>query len=100
MKITAQLPWVNRPLSVELRLIDFCSCDFRFTGRKSHRAWPIAIDQTVRLSQRRRTGPMQSFRRGSNSVRRQSWGRQFSKKKGNNGAKTPDSGATKEYLSC
>ena len=28
MKITAQLPGVNRPLSVELRLIDFCSCDF------------------------------------------------------------------------
>src|SRR6266566_3282725 len=28
MKITAQLPGVNRPLSVELRLINFCSCDF------------------------------------------------------------------------
>src|SRR6185295_18978932 len=28
MKITAQLSGVNRPLSVELRLIHFCSCDF------------------------------------------------------------------------
>src|SRR6266704_573156 len=28
MKITAQLPGVNRPLSVELRLINFSSCDF------------------------------------------------------------------------
>src|SRR5438128_1277865 len=28
MKITAQLSGVNRPLSVELRLINFCSCDF------------------------------------------------------------------------
>jgi hypothetical protein len=28
MKIDAQLPGVNRPLSVELRLINFCSCDF------------------------------------------------------------------------
>src|SRR6266446_1901246 len=28
MKITAQLAGVNRPLSVELRLISFCSCDF------------------------------------------------------------------------
>jgi|SRR6266436_1915911 len=28
MKITAQLSGVNKPLSVELRLIDFCSCDF------------------------------------------------------------------------
>src|SRR5436309_6145401 len=28
MKITAQLSGVNRPLSVELRLISFCSCDF------------------------------------------------------------------------
>src|SRR5437899_12279199 len=28
MKITAQLPGVNRPLSVELRLINFCSCGF------------------------------------------------------------------------
>ena len=28
MWITAQLPGVNRPLSVELRLINLCSCDF------------------------------------------------------------------------
>src|SRR6266568_1873110 len=28
MKITAQLSGVNRPLSVEVRLIGFCSCDF------------------------------------------------------------------------
>src|SRR2546425_13041830 len=28
MKITTQLPGVNRPLSVELRLINFCSCGF------------------------------------------------------------------------
>src|SRR4030081_511072 len=28
MKIIAQLSGVNRPLSVELRLISFCSCDF------------------------------------------------------------------------
>src|SRR2546422_279386 len=28
MKITAQLSGVNRPLSVELRLINFCSGDF------------------------------------------------------------------------
>src|SRR6185369_15543280 len=28
MKITAQLSGVNRPLSVELRLIHFCSCHF------------------------------------------------------------------------
>jgi hypothetical protein len=28
MKITAQLSGVKRPLSVELRLINFCSCDF------------------------------------------------------------------------
>src|SRR2546426_10861136 len=28
MKITAQLSGVNRPLSVELRLIHFSSCDF------------------------------------------------------------------------
>src|SRR5713226_2209924 len=28
MKIIAQLPGVNRPLSVELRLINFCSCYF------------------------------------------------------------------------
>src|SRR5438552_13059899 len=28
MKITAQLSGVNSPLSVELRLINFCSCDF------------------------------------------------------------------------
>src|SRR5882672_9245852 len=28
MKITAQLSGVNRPLSVEFRLIHFCSCDF------------------------------------------------------------------------
>ena len=27
-EITVQLPAVNRPLSVELRLINFCSCDF------------------------------------------------------------------------
>src|SRR5438445_13157071 len=28
MKITAQLSGVNSPLSVEVRLINFCSCDF------------------------------------------------------------------------
>src|SRR5438552_18794551 len=28
MKITAQLSGVNSPLSVELRLINFCSCGF------------------------------------------------------------------------
>src|SRR5438876_5242364 len=28
MKITAQLSGVNRPLSVEFRLIHLCSCDF------------------------------------------------------------------------
>src|SRR5438477_11555066 len=28
MKITAQLSGVNRPWSVELRLMNFCSCDF------------------------------------------------------------------------
>src|SRR5712671_7212207 len=34
MKITAQLPGVNRPLSVELRLINFCSCVF--DSREKH----------------------------------------------------------------
>jgi len=34
----------QQALSVELRLINFF-LRFRLTGRKSHRAWPIAIDQ-------------------------------------------------------
>src|SRR5437870_9174667 len=37
MKITAQLSGVNRPLSVELRLINFCSSDF--DSREKYGIW-------------------------------------------------------------
>src|ERR1700732_3814151 len=33
MNSTAQLPGVNRPLSVELRLINFCSCGLDSHGK-------------------------------------------------------------------
>src|SRR5437867_8153815 len=33
MNSTAQLPGVNRPLSVELRLINFCSCGLDSQGK-------------------------------------------------------------------
>src|SRR5258705_1879810 len=91
-----------------------------------------SIDQTVRLSPRQGSGPMQSFRRGRIRLERNQGTRcagkpaasalprafarrgnstvelstrpgaygQFAKKKGNNGAETPDSAVTKEFLWC
>src|SRR2546421_12995484 len=57
MKITAQLSGVNRPLSVELRLIDFCSCDF--DSREENHTAPGQSPLTKRSDFRRAEGLVQ-----------------------------------------
>src|SRR5713226_5537993 len=96
MKIIAQLPGVNRPLSVELRLINFCSCYFD-SQEENH----TALGQLL-LTKR------SDFHSAEGLVRVNPFGgvefgkpprryRRFVKER-ERWSKTPDSAVTKEYL--
>src|SRR5258705_8904499 len=98
MKITAQLSGVNRPLSVEFRLIHFCSCDFdsqeehdtsSSRGVLTKRSDFCSAQGLVRHS------PFGGVEFGKKPGRY----RRFAKKKRKKGAKKPDRAQTQETLS-
>src|SRR6266446_3496648 len=98
MKITAQLSGVNRPLSVELRLISFCSCGF--DSQEEHDtsfAHGVLTKRSDFCSAQGlvRHGPFGGVEFGKKPGRY----RRFAKKKGNNGAETPNRADTQESLS-
>src|SRR5580765_6989607 len=98
MKITAQLSGVNRPLSVELRLIHFCSCDFD-SQEENHTAlgqWLLTKRSDFRSAQGLvRYSPFGGVEFGRKPGRYP----RFAKKKGNNGAETADRADAQESLS-
>src|SRR6266446_5417091 len=98
MKITAQLSGVNRPLSVEFRLIHLCSCDFDSQEEHdtSFSRRVLTKRSDFRSAQGRvRYSPFGGVEFGKKSGRY----RRFAKKKGNNWTETADRTDTQESLS-
>src|SRR6266853_6156386 len=98
MKITAQLPGVNRPLSVELRLMTFVPAIFD-SQEENHTA-PGQFLLTKRsdfpgAEGLVRCSPFGGVEFGNKPGRY----RRFAKEKGNNGAETADRADTQESLS-
>src|SRR6202030_2585285 len=131
MNSTAQLPGVNRPLSVELRLINVCSCALDSHGKHNTsfsrgvltkrsdfprakgavRCSPfggVEFGKTSRLGSLTSQASSARYRERLLAAETPAWNclleggayGQFAKTKRNNGAETPDSAVTKEFLSC
>src|SRR3989442_1370908 len=98
MKITTQLPGVNRPLSVELRLINFCSCGF--DSQEEHDTSSSHGVLTKWSDFRSAQGLVQySPFGGVEFGKKPRRYRRFTKKKGNDKAETPDRADAQESQS-
>src|SRR5882672_7000264 len=95
MKITAQLSGVNRPLSVEFRLIHLCSCDF--DSREEHDTSFSRGVLTKRSDFCSAQGLVGYSPFGGVEFCKKS--RRFTKKKGNNWTETADRTDPQESLS-
>src|SRR6266850_30517 len=97
MNSTAQLPGVNRPLSVELRLINFCSCGFDSQEENHTARGRLLLTKRSDFPGAEGLVLCSPFGGLESLSSREAIG--GSLKKENDGAETPDSAMTKEYLS-